>query len=88
MANTVYLLGAVTSGICAMLLFRLFWCLAAAFWIFAVNYAAIGLLPHPDERVAYVFVLHPIGFVAILVGLTLKDRELTDHLTRMRDDAA
>ena len=29
---------------------RLFWCLAAAFWLFAVNYAAIGVLPLEDER--------------------------------------
>ena len=50
---------------------RLFWCLAAAFWLFAVNYAAIGALPLEDERGAY-------AFAAILVGVLLKDRELVD----------
>lgn len=66
---------------------RLFWCLAAAFWIFAANYAVIGLLPLADDRIAYVLALRLIGFVAILVGVTLKDRELTDHLTQIQDDA-
>ena len=61
---------------------RLFWCLAAAFWIFAINYAVIGLLPLADERMAYAFALRLVGFVAILVGVTLKDRELADHLTQ------
>jgi len=59
---------------------RLFWCLAAAFWIFAINYAAVGLWPLADERMAYAFALRLVGFVAILVGVRLKDRELADHL--------
>jgi hypothetical protein len=66
---------------------RLFWCLAAAFWIFAVNYAAVGLLAPADERIAYAFVLRLVGFVAILIGVLLKDRELSDHLTQIHDDA-
>lgn len=67
---------------------RLFWCLAAAFWLFAVNYAAIGVLPLEDERGEYTFVLRLVGFAAILVGVLLKDRELADHLTSdIRDDA-
>jgi hypothetical protein len=59
---------------------RLFLCLSAAFAIFAVNYAALGLLPRADERLAYAFVLRLIGFVAILVGIAVKDRELIEHL--------
>ena len=67
---------------------RLFWCLAAAFWLFAVNYAAIGVLPLEDERGDYAFALRLVGFAAILVGVLLKDRELADHLTSdIRDDA-
>jgi uncharacterized protein (TIGR04206 family) len=67
---------------------RLFWCLAAAFLLFAVNYAAIGVLPLEDERGEYAFVLRLVGFAAILVGVLLKDRELADHLTSdIRDDA-
>ena len=60
---------------------RLFWCLAAAFWVFAINYAVVGLLPLADEQMAYVFALRLVGFVAILVGVMLKDRELSEHLT-------
>ncbi len=67
---------------------RLFWCLAAAFWLFAINYAAIGLLPVEDERGAYAFALRLVGFAAILVGVLLKDRELADHLTSDAPDDA
>lgn len=67
---------------------RLFWCLAAAFWIFALNYVVVGLLPPVDERLAYAFALRLLGFVAILVGVLLKDRELSDHFTgEVSDDA-
>ena len=61
---------------------RFFLCLAAAFWIFAINYAVVGLLPLADERMGYAFALRLVGFVVILVGVTLKDRELADHLTQ------
>jgi uncharacterized protein (TIGR04206 family) len=59
---------------------RLSACLATAFWIFAVNYAVLGLLPFADERRAYAFALRLVGFVAILVGVVSKSRELTEHL--------
>jgi len=59
---------------------RLFFCLTAAFWIFAINYAALGVLPEADERRTYVFALRLVGFVAILIGILLKDRELSAHL--------
>lgn len=59
---------------------RLFGCLTAAFWVFAVNYAVLGVLPLADERRAYAFALRLVGFVAILVGIVLKDRELIEHL--------
>ena len=59
---------------------RLFLCLAAGFWIFAINYAVLGVLPLADERRAYAFVLRLVGFVAILIGVVLKDRELVEHL--------
>lgn len=59
---------------------RLFLCLAIAFWIFAINYATLGVLPLADERRAYAFALRLVGFVAILVGVLIKDRDLADHL--------
>jgi len=64
---------------------RLFVCLAAAFGTFALNYAVLGVLSVSDERRALAFVLRLAGFVAILVGLLLKDRELSEHLRQPRD---
>ncbi len=59
---------------------RLFVCLAAAFACFAINYSLLGLLPLADEWNGYAFGLRLVGFVAILMGVTLKDRELAEHL--------
>lgn len=59
---------------------RLSACLATAFWIFAINYAVLGLLPFADERRAYAFVLRLVAFVAILVGVVSKSREFAQHL--------
>jgi len=59
---------------------RLFAFLTAGFWIFAVNYTVLALLPFADERRTYAFVLRLIGFLAILSGFVLKNRELADHL--------
>ena len=59
---------------------RLFLCLAAAFWIFTINYTVLGVLPLADERRAYAYVLRLVGFVAILIGILLKDRELVEYL--------
>ena len=61
---------------------RLFLCLSAAFVTFAVNYAVLGILPLADDRRAYAFILRLVGFVAILVGIVLKDRELAEHFVR------
>lgn len=58
---------------------RLFACLAAGFWMFAINYSVLGVLPLADERRAYAFVLRLVGFVMILIGVVLKDRELIEH---------
>jgi hypothetical protein len=58
---------------------RLFLCLSAAFVAFAVNYAVLGVLPIPDERRAYAFVIRLLAFVVIFVGVALKDRELAEH---------
>ncbi|HEV3062202.1 MAG TPA: DUF5985 family protein [Vicinamibacterales bacterium] len=59
---------------------RLFLCLAVAFGIFAINYAVLGLLPLADERLAFAFVLRLVGFVAILIGLLMKGRELAPYV--------
>jgi uncharacterized protein (TIGR04206 family) len=60
---------------------RLFLCLGIAFAVFAINYAVLGVLPFLDERRSYAFVLRLAGFVAMLLGLALKDRELAEHVT-------
>jgi|SRR5205809_8001538 len=67
---------------------RLFLCLAAAFLIFAINYTVLGLLPLADQSRAYAFALRLIGFVAILIGVMLKDRELAEHLRLDERDEA
>jgi uncharacterized protein (TIGR04206 family) len=59
---------------------RLFPCLAIAFLIFAVNYAVLALLPLADERRTIAFALRLVGFTAILVGVLLKSRDLSEHL--------
>lgn len=59
---------------------RVFACLAAAFSIFAINYGLLGLLPYADDRRAYAFALRLIGFVAILVGIMVKGRELAESM--------
>jgi uncharacterized protein (TIGR04206 family) len=59
---------------------RLFCWLGAAFVVFAVNYAALGVLPLADEHRVYAFALRLLGFVAILIGVLLKDRDLQEHL--------
>jgi hypothetical protein len=66
---------------------RLFMWLATAFCIFAVNYAVLGLLPLADERRAYAFILRLIGFIAILIGVIVKDRELAEHLSTVKRKA-
>lgn len=60
---------------------RLFLCLSAAFMTFAGNYAVLGSLAVADERRAYAFVLRLVGFVAILIGILLKDREIAEHFS-------
>jgi hypothetical protein len=87
-----FLYGAVTMACLAVGVFffrfwresddRLFRWLGGAFLVFAVNYGALGLLPLADERRAYAFALRLMGFVAILVGVVLKDRDLEEHLRR------
>jgi uncharacterized protein (TIGR04206 family) len=59
---------------------RLFAFLTTGFWIFAVNYSVLALLPLADERRTYAFVLRLCGFVAILLGVLAKNRELAEHL--------
>jgi hypothetical protein len=63
---------------------RLFFCLMCAFAIFAVNYSILAVVPLADERRTIAFLLRLAGFVAILAGLVLKNRELTRHVTSRR----
>jgi hypothetical protein len=66
---------------------RFFLCLSAAFMIFAVNYAVLGMLPLADERRAFAFVLRLVGFTAILTGVALKERPLVEQLTSHSSDS-
>ena len=59
-----------------------------AFGVFAINYAALGVLPLADERRAYAFAVRLVAFVVILIGVALKDRELADRATSDRPDRA
>ena len=52
---------------------RLLLSFAIAFWIFAVSYASLGLVPLADERRPYVFLLRLIGFVVILAAIADKN---------------
>ncbi len=80
----VFLDGAVAMG-CAVagLFFLRFWrnsrddlfvYFAVAFWVFAISYAVLGLVPLADEKRPYVFVVRLFGFGAILWGVAWKNR--------------
>lgn len=53
---------------------RLFIYFAAAFWIFAVNYLVLALMPAADERRPYVYAIRLIGFLTILWGIIQNNR--------------
>jgi hypothetical protein len=57
---------------------RLFLCVAVGFGAFAVNYAALGIVPFAHNQRVYAFVLRLVGFVAILIGVLLKNGELVE----------
>src|SRR5260221_225110 len=59
---------------------RLFVCLIAGFWMLGINYALLGAMAAAEAQRPSVLLLRLIGFIAILVGVFLKDRELVDHL--------
>ena len=79
-----FLDGAVAMGcIVAALFFLRFWrdsrdalflTFAVAFGIFALNYAALGLVPFANETRPYIFLLRLLGFLAILGGIARKNR--------------
>ncbi len=81
MAN--FLDGAVAMGCIVAALFflrfwrdsrdRLFLSFSIAFWIFAANYAMLGLVPLADEERPYIFLLRLLAFVAILWGIVDKN---------------
>ena len=52
---------------------RLFLAFAAAFWIFAIDYAVLGVIPLADESRPYVFLLRLVGFVILLAGIAGKN---------------
>ena len=56
---------------------RLFMTFACAFWIFAADYAILGLVAFATEQRPYVFLLRLIGFVAILWGIADKNWSTT-----------
>ena len=76
---TTFINGAVAMGFFIVGLFflkfwrdsrdRLFMTFALAFWIFAVDYAVLGLVAFASEQRPYVFLLRLVGFVTILGGI-------------------
>lgn len=46
----------------------------------------LGILPLVDERRAYAFLLRLVGFIAILTGVVLRDREFAEHFTSSQSD--
>lgn len=55
----------------------LFVSFAVAFWVFALNYGMLGLVPLATERRPYVFLLRLAGFITILCGIVQKNRVLS-----------
>lgn len=80
-----FLNGAVAMGCAVVALFflrfwrqsadRLFLSFSVAFWIFALNYGLLGLVPLAQESRWYIFVLRLVGFLAILWGIVQKNRD-------------
>ena len=54
---------------------RLFLWFALAFSMFAINYAAIGIVQPPEEARHWFYLIRLIGFVLILVAVVDKNRE-------------
>jgi hypothetical protein len=52
---------------------RLFLRFSIAFWVFAVNYAMLGLLPSANERRASIFTLRLLGFLIIIWAIARKN---------------
>ena len=53
---------------------RLFLYFASAFWVFAIGYGVLGMVPLADEKRQYVFLLRLVGFGAIIWGIAQKNR--------------
>ncbi len=85
MSNTVvdYLAGMVTTGYLACGLFFLrFWsrsrdflflAFTAAFWLLALNAAAVTLVPEPDERRVWFYLLRVAAYLVIVVAIVRKN---------------
>lgn len=77
--NGVITMGCAIAGVIFLRVWRdtrerLLLFFAVAFGIFAMSYAALGLVPLADERRPYVFLLRLIGFVVILAAIIQKNR--------------
>lgn len=80
----VFFDGAVAMGcLVAGLFFLRFWrdsgdeifaYFASAFWLFAISYAVLGLVPLADEKRPLVFLVRLLGFGVILWGVAWKNR--------------
>ena len=55
----------------------LFVSFAVAFWVFALNYGVLGLVPLATERRPYVFLLRLVGFVTILCEIVQENRVMS-----------
>lgn len=84
---STFLYGATAMGcFVAGLFFLRFWrqsrdtlfvSFAVAFWLFALNYSVLGLVPLATERRPFVFLLRLAGFITILWGIVQKNRVLS-----------
>ena len=85
MSNTVvdFLAGMVTAGYLACGLFFLrFWtrgrdflflAFAAAFWLLALNAALVSLIPEPDQRRTWFYLLRVAAYLLIAVAIVRKN---------------
>ena len=52
----------------------LFAWLASGFLVFAINYGALGAFPAANEQQPYLIALRVAGFMAVIIGVVLKER--------------
>ena len=84
-AHVPFLSGMIAAGyLVAGLFFLRFWrrtgdglfaAFAAAFWLFALNQAAVAFLGLGDENRGWIYLLRLAAFVLIIIGIVYKNRD-------------